>query len=83
MARGPAVLVRDWPYSTRWLKRKLELSPPKQNKKETLSGLWELCKYNHRYDRTNVPEARTLLAGLGRQLVEVRNLEQLMKYLTA
>jgi len=77
------VFVRDWRYSTRWLKRKLGLSPRKQHKRETLKGLWELCKYNHRYDRTNVPEARALLVNLGRPLIEVRNLEQLMKYLTA
>jgi hypothetical protein len=83
IALRPAVLVRDWRYSTRWLKRKLGLSPPKQHKKETLTGLWELCKYNHRYDRTNVPEARVLLAGLGRPLIEVRNLDQLMQYVTA
>ncbi|HJY82700.1 MAG TPA: hypothetical protein VKK81_16645 [Candidatus Binatia bacterium] len=83
IALRPAVVVRDWRYSTRWLKRKLRLSPPKQNKKETLIGLWELCKYNHRYDRTNVPEARALLADLGRPLIEVRNLEQLLQYVTA
>jgi hypothetical protein len=79
----PAVLVRDWRYSTRWLKRKLGLSPLKQHKKETLKGLWDLCKYNHQYDQTNIPEARALLAGLGRQLIEVRKFEQLMQYLTA
>jgi hypothetical protein len=83
IALRPAVLVRDWRYSTRWLKRKLSFGPPKQHKKETLTGLWELCKYNHQYDRINVPEARTLLANLGRPLLEVRNLDQLMKYVTA
>ena len=83
VALRPAVWVRDWRYSSRWLKRKLGLSPLKQNKQETLKGLWELCQYNHQYDRTNVPEARALLAGLGRQLIEVRNLAQLMQYLTS
>ena len=83
IALRPAVLVRDWRYSSRWLKRKLGLIPLKQNKKETLRGLWELCQYNHQYDRINVPEARVLLAGLGRQLIEVRDLAQLLQYVTA
>jgi hypothetical protein len=45
--------------------------------------LWELCTYNHRYDRINIPEARALLASLGQPLIEVRNLEELIMYLTA
>jgi adenylate kinase family enzyme len=83
IALRPAVWVRDWRYSTRWLQRKLGLRPRKQNKRETLKGLWELYQYNHRYDRTNIPEAKALLAGLGRQLIEVRTWEQLLKYVTA
>ena len=83
IALRPAVWIRDWRYSSRWLKRKLGLSPLKQNKKETLKGLWELYQYNHQYDRTNVPEARVLLAGLGRQLIELRDVAQLLHYLTA
>jgi adenylate kinase family enzyme len=83
IALRPAVLVRDWRYSSRWLKRKLGLSPRKQNKRETLRGLWELCQYNHRYDRSNIPEARALLAGLGRPLIEVCNLRHLIQCVTA
>jgi adenylate kinase family enzyme len=79
----PAVWVRDWRFSRRWLQRKLGLRPPKQNKRETLRGLWELYQYNHRYDRSNIPEARALLARLGRPLIEVRTLEQLLEYVTA
>jgi hypothetical protein len=82
VALWPAVLVRDWRYSTRWLQRKLGLSPRKQNKRETLKGLWELCTYNHRYDRINIPEARALLASLGQPLIEVRNLEELIMSMT-
>jgi adenylate kinase family enzyme len=82
IALRPAVLVRDWRYSSRWLKRKLGILPLKQQKKETLRGLWELCQYNHHYDQTNVPEARALLSGLGRQLIEVRDFAQLLQYVT-
>jgi hypothetical protein len=82
IALRPAVLVRDWRYSSRWLKRKLGLIPLKQNKKETLRGPGELCQYNHQYDWINVPEARVLLAGLGRQLIEVRDFTQLLQYVT-
>ena len=83
IALPPAVWVRDWRYSTHWLKRKVGILPRLQNKQETLRGLWELYQYNHRYDRSNIPEARALLAGLGRRLIEVRTLEQLRKYVTA
>ena len=83
IALRPAVLVRDWRYSMRWLKRKLRILPRLQNKQETLRGLGDLYRYNHRYDRSNIPEAKALLAGLGRRLIEVRNLEQLMQYVTA
>ena len=82
IALRPSVFVRDWRFSTRWLKRKLGLSPQKMDKRETLKGLWELYQYNHGYDSTNIQEARSLLAGLGRQLIEVRDLKQLMKCLT-
>jgi len=37
----------------------------------------------HQYDRTNIQEARVLLAGLGRPLIEVRNRKQVMRYVTA
>jgi hypothetical protein len=83
IALRPAVWVRDWRYSTRWLQRKLGLRPQQQNKRETLEGLWELYRYNHRYDRSNIPEAKALLAGLGRQLIAVRTREPLLKYVTA
>jgi adenylate kinase family enzyme len=83
IALRPAVWVRDWRFSMRWLQRKLGLSSRKQDKLETLRGLWELYKYNHRYDQTNIPEAKALLAGLGRPLIEVRTLEQLLQYVTA
>lgn len=82
IALRPAVVLRDWRYSTRWLKRKLGLSPRQQNKRETLKNLWELCQYNHQYDRTNIPEAQELLASIGRQLIEVHNFAQLVQYLT-
>jgi hypothetical protein len=34
------------------------------------------------YDRTNIPEAKALLAGLGQPLIEVRTREQLLQYVT-
>jgi adenylate kinase family enzyme len=83
IALRPAVWVRDWRFSTRWLQRKLGLRPQKQHKRETLKGLWDLYRYNHRYDQTTIPEAKALLAELGRPLIEVRTLEQLLKYVMA
>jgi hypothetical protein len=38
VALRPAVWVRDWHYSTRWLQRTLGLSPRKQNKRERSKG---------------------------------------------
>jgi hypothetical protein len=79
----PAVWVRDWRFSLRWLQRNLGLCPRKQDKRETLKGLWELYQYNHGYDQSNILEAKALLAELGRPLLEVRTREQLLKYVTA
>jgi hypothetical protein len=83
IALRPAVWVRDWRLSLRWLQRRLGLRPLKQNKRETLTGLWKLYQYNHGYDQTNIPEAKALLAGLGRQLIEVHSWDQLLKQVTA
>ena len=83
IALRPAVWVRDWRLSLRWLHRKLGLRPLQQHKRETLKGLWKLYQYNHGYDQTTIPEAKALLAELGRPLIEVRTLEQLLRYVTA
>lgn len=42
-----------------------------------------MYRYNHCYDEANVLEASPLLANLGRQMVEARDREELLKYLTA
>jgi hypothetical protein len=83
MALQPSVWVRDWRYGTRWLQRQVGLCPQQQHERETLKGLWDLYQYNHRYDQSNIPEAKTLLAGLGRPLLEVRTLKQLLEYVMA
>jgi adenylate kinase family enzyme len=68
--------VVEGAYVGPWLQRKLGLRPLKQHKRETLKGLWKLYQYNHGYDQTHIPEAKALLAGLGRQLPGFRAMKR-------
>ena len=41
-------------------------------KHETVSSLWQLIRWNHRYDQEKLVPARVLIEGLGKQALECK-----------
>jgi adenylate kinase family enzyme len=66
----PSVWLRDWRIIRRFVLRVRGKAPsPKQ---ETLSSLWQLIRWNHRYDHEKLVPARVLIESLGKQVVECK-----------
>lgn len=53
------VYIRDYRIIKRFLMRKMGLTP--RNKKETLKGLLNLLKWNHKYDKRNMVQAEEII----------------------
>jgi adenylate kinase family enzyme len=66
----PSVWLRDWRIAKRFALRRWGKVP--STKHETVSSLWQLIRWNHRYDQEQLVPARRLIAGLGKQAVECK-----------
>jgi adenylate kinase family enzyme len=84
-----ADLIIGWPTSQsirtyrivkRFVKRKVGLIPAK--KKETLRELWNLLKWNHKFDEVNYADAGKFIRSMGLTLCECRNYDCVLELLS-
>ncbi|HEV8438154.1 MAG TPA: DNA topology modulation protein FlaR [Methylomirabilota bacterium] len=75
----PSVTTRDWRICKRFLQRRAGLVPSKQ---ESLSDLWRLIKWNHRYDADHLRQARLSIGHLRHKIVEARTFGEVVRALT-
>jgi adenylate kinase family enzyme len=66
----PSVWLRDWRILKRFAMRRLRLV--RSSKKTTLRSLWQLVRWNHRYDQDELTPARLRIASLGKEVVECK-----------
>jgi adenylate kinase family enzyme len=70
----PSVWLRDWRIVKRFAVRRLGKAP--SVKHETVSSLWQLIRWNHRYDQEKLVPARVLIEALGKQAVECKTITE-------
>jgi hypothetical protein len=70
----PSVWLRDWRIIKRFVVRHLGMAPASTH--ETVSSLWRLIRWNHRYDQERLVPARELINGLGKQVVECKSIRE-------
>ena len=72
---SPSVWLRDWRILKRFLKRKLGLVG---SKKESVSDLWRLLKWNHRYDSDNLRRACVFIQHLSHKTIYCRTAAEVL-----
>jgi adenylate kinase family enzyme len=72
----PSVWVRHWRILKRFLKRRVGLIPAK--KKESLSGLRQLMRWNHRYNAEMLQPARLSIEHLSHKVVECKTMREVL-----
>jgi adenylate kinase family enzyme len=70
----PSVWLRDWRIIKRFALRRLGIAL--SAKQETVRALWQLLRWNHRYDQETLTPARVLIESLGKQTVECKTVSE-------
>lgn len=73
------VYIRDYRIIKRFLMRKMGLTP--RNKKETLKGLVNLLKWNHKYDKRNMVEAEEIIDQYRDKKIIIKNSREMRAFL--
>lgn len=75
----PSVWIRHKRIITRFAKRKLRTI---NSKKESLSDLWELIKWNHKFDKENIIRIRDFIHQHEEKTVVCKGLQDLLNCIT-
>lgn len=74
----PSIYLQHKRVILRFLKRKMGFI--KSKKKETITGLFNLIKWNHKYNKTDIPKMLDLLDDFKGKVITVEDNEKILKY---
>ncbi len=69
LALTPSIWIRHWRVGRRFILRKFGRLP---SRRESFTDLWRLLRWSQAYDAANLAQARKLIAGRGREIVDCK-----------